>query len=102
MSDEYPTEAELEALKNWQPPGVGWSGSEPWLGILWLCDGAWNQYMGSIRWDDEAKQMTFATGGWSGNEDIIGALMENVMAQAMLWQSSHRGGKFIYGLRANP
>ncbi len=38
----------------------------------------------------------FATGGWSGNESIIGALNRNVMVRALCWRVSARGGLHIY------
>lgn len=98
MSDAYPTEAELEAIKNWEPGGDDWSHAA-WLGVLQECSDAWNHDMGHALWDDKTKQMTFVTGGWSGNEDVLGALSENRLAHSMLWQSSHRGGRCIYGLR---
>lgn len=37
----------------------------------------------------------FATGGWSGCEDVIDAMEENLwIGQA--WESSHRGGLHVY------
>lgn len=42
---------------------------------------------------------TFATGGWSGNEDIIASMQENLAAWLALWESTHRGGKFIFSMR---
>jgi hypothetical protein len=46
--------------------------------------------------DGDEEYIRFATGGWSGNESIIGALRKNFMVQAMCWQMSARGGLFIY------
>jgi hypothetical protein len=40
----------------------------------------------------------FVTGGWSGNEDCLGALRSNVMIFALYWESSHRGGMEVYRL----
>ena len=37
-----------------------------------------------------------ATGGWSGNESIISSLQDNIMFWSMYWESSHRGGLFIF------
>lgn len=95
MSD-YPDSAELTAIKKWKPVGH-WVGSTPWLPILELCDQAWNHDMGKVV--RNGTEVTFITGGWSGNEDIIGALGDNLSAYSLLWLESHRGGKHIFGVR---
>ena len=40
------------------------------------------------------KQITLTTGGWSGNEAIIGAIPAFV--DDFYWYSSQRGGKHVY------
>ena len=37
-----------------------------------------------------------STGGWSGCEDLIGALQENTIFWMMCWVSSRRGGHFEF------
>lgn len=37
-----------------------------------------------------------ATGGWSGNEDIIRALQENYVVWGITWQLSERGGRYVF------
>ena len=96
MSD-YPDSADLHKIEHWKPMKP-WSGARPWLPILGLMEDAWNMDMGSVRWNDAKTEATFVTGGWSGNEDIIEAMHGNFSARSILWQSSHRGGKFIYGV----
>ena len=39
---------------------------------------------------------TLITGGWSGNESIIGALDGNVSVRLFYWESSFRGGRHTY------
>lgn len=39
--------------------------------------------------DDKIK---IATGGWSENEEIVAALMQNSLFVALFWESTHRGG----------
>lgn len=97
MSD-YPDTAELAAIASFSP-GEKWSGSEPWLPILQLCCDAWNHDMGVVRVTDDGKQWTFITGGWSGNEEILEELDRHQTARHMLWLESHRGGKYVYGVR---
>jgi hypothetical protein len=41
----------------------------------------------------------FATGGWSENEELIGALNQNNLARAFAWCLSARGGLHIYRYR---
>lgn len=40
-----------------------------------------------------------STGGWSGNEDLIGALRENVLWWAFNWYSSKRGGHYVFKVK---
>ena len=37
-----------------------------------------------------------STGGWSGNEDLIGAMQNNAMLWIMTWVSSRRGGHYTF------
>ncbi len=37
-----------------------------------------------------------ATAGWSGNEDIIGALQENILFWTRFWEQTNRGGAYIF------
>ncbi len=95
MSD-YPDSAELTAIQTWTP-GPKWSGGAPWLPILDLCDQAWNHDMGKVV--RKGTEVTFITGGWSGNEEILSMLESNFSAYSMLWLESHRGGKHVFGVR---
>jgi|SRR5690625_1557337 len=38
----------------------------------------------------------FLTGGWSGNESLIGALRENLMVWGFAWQVSTKSGLHIF------
>lgn len=93
----YPDSADIKAIEQWNP-GPEWSGSESWLPILTLMEEAWNHDMGRVIWNDARTECTFITGGWSGNEEILGAMSDNFAARSMLWLSSHRGGKEVYGV----
>lgn len=41
-----------------------------------------------------------STGGWSGNESIIGAMQKNRMVWNFLWEQSRRGGHYVFDKRA--
>lgn len=45
------------------------------------------------------RQWHVSTGGWSGNEDLIGALQDNRMFWLTCWVQSQRGGHYIFETR---
>lgn len=45
---------------------------------------------------EEGGMYRLATGGWSGNEDLLSALRSNALVHLLYWQSSHRGGLVYY------
>lgn len=87
--DGYPTEASLATLTAWDihdPLGwvefarKGWRYGDDYFKV--------DQRNGRVRVD-------FSTGGWSGNEDIVGAMKANVVLWIITWQESRRGGHFV-------
>ncbi len=42
------------------------------------------------------RRWRFATGGWSGNESLQGAMMGNRMARALAWKMSRKGGLTVW------
>lgn len=86
----YPTEEELERIRTW-----------PWqdfVGLLEFVNAQcwWPRPDCGFRKFDDLYEL--ATGGWSGNEEVIDALHHNPMFNALCWQSSHRGGLHVYKL----
>lgn len=90
-------EGDLTMLETFDPkfgPGV------------WLlnAEGAWDSDFGKVvtkrvykvRAAEYAVQTTFITGGWSPNEDVIEAMHRNTILWMLCWESSHRGGKFVF------
>ena len=83
--DGYPTEETLEYIKNYQ---------EAPLTLIEYVLAAWH-------WPEYAKWeppiLELHTGGWSGNEEIIQALMESKsLFWNFFWQKSERGGHYYF------
>lgn len=88
MSD-YPTEGELEKIETWQVDNLkAYHELMDFINSIW-----WSPDFGWRRFENT---YTLATGGWSGNEDIIGALRHNQIFWMMYWKSSERGGKYVF------
>lgn len=88
---EYPTEDELERIRTWDVL------TEPLAGYLdfvrscwWRPDWGWRQTRWSLR---------LSTGGWSGNESIIGAMQRNFLIWSLTWLSSRVGGHYHFTFR---
>ena len=86
--EEYPTKKDLEIVSNYKVKDFdSFKGLADFILSIW-------------HWEDWAtlrgKTLRLATGGWSGNEEIIGAIEKNTMFQMMCWQKSQRGGLHIY------
>ena len=80
-TDDYPTEEELERIRTWKPTD---------------CEGLWDLIRSIWHWaplaDVEGGMWRLATGGWSGNEDIVQAMNDNRVFWGLCWQRSERGG----------
>ncbi len=84
--DRYPTEETLNAISKYK-------GSYKTLmnEIAFL----FADY-GRCEFRDIDSAWEVATGGWSGCEEVIGALRENTMFWMMCWRLSKRGGYFEF------
>jgi hypothetical protein len=87
-TDPYPTDDELLKIQNW--PADDLDGLINYL----RNDNIWHPTYGFSNFDGTRWILT--TGGWSGNEEIIGAMQNNDMWWMMHWQSSERGGRYIF------
>lgn len=54
----------------------------------------YNEDYGKI--DFDGTTLRISTGGWSGNEDILSALQDNIGFWTRYWCEVHRGGLFIF------
>lgn len=97
--DGYPTEATLDVIKKWpmENPDAN-------VALIEYCQRAWSypEYFrrGSRRSSRPTGRLVrtwhVSTGGWSGNESIIDAMMENWLFWATSWVSSRRGGHYEF------
>lgn len=87
-ADGYPTDDELERIKTW-PHG-------DFIGLLEFVNANCWWPSPDCGFKRTGRKFRLATGGWSGNEEVIDALESNPMFVALCWQSSHRGGLRIY------
>ena len=92
---EYPTVEELERIKNWDR-------TLPVMELLDDIESLWHwpewgfkkhQGLNSLR--RKVLKVELHTGGWSGNEEIIMALQENVF-WLLYWEKSIRGGHYYF------
>lgn len=81
----YPSDETLDLIEKWP--------HTDFAGLLAFVRSAWEypEY-----WKVRGRWHRVVTGGWSGNEDLIGALKSNAVFWAMYWQSSHRGGLYHF------
>jgi hypothetical protein len=93
--DPYPTEDELTKVRVWPISShadcVGLL--EYVRGLWWATDWGWTESYGT---EDYVRKYQISTGGWSGNEDLISALMDNQMFWALAWESTRRGGHYVF------
>ena len=100
--DGYPSEEQLRDIQNWEVKS-----SEDILKLfryiqtLWWPDDHYfhidkrtsaSKYNGGSRYT----RAVVHTVGWSGNESIIDSLMNNWMAWSLTWQSSKKGGHYVF------
>jgi hypothetical protein len=84
----YPSEESLELIKNW--PSSDFEGLMVFVYTLWN----YNKY-----WKQKGNTYRISTCGWSGNEDIICALMDNRIFWMLCWESSKRGGHYVFKVK---
>jgi len=86
--DGYPTAATLDAISNWPLEDVG---------------GLWQFIIKAWKYKDyfriKGHLLHLSTGGWSGNEDIISAMMRNTLVWYMCWKSSRKGGHHVFKIK---
>jgi hypothetical protein len=99
----YPDPEELESIRTW-PAGYGPKGGPAHRDLMEYVEEHW-MYANAGYWtwviDTKKKVVSYSlsTGGWSGNEDIIQAMGQNIMFWACCWVSSKRGGHYEFEVK---
>lgn len=86
----YPSEEALDEIQKW-PIGENWNMLLARVEELW----SYESYVSRDEEKEHNKHIShwrFVTGGWSGNESLIGALQENRLFWRTCWWLSQRGG----------
>ena len=97
--DGYPEEHELKKIREWDYRDC--SGLMEYVQSLWR----WaERQISAVDTQDELSgkpviRYSISTGGWSGNEDIIGAMFQNRMFWSLCWVQSRRGGHYIFEVK---
>ena len=89
--DNYPDEASLKAIREWDILKNGVNG----LVDLIEENTNWPDWSFSIA-GKRVLRFEYHTGGWSGNEDVIDALRENLLFWSMFWRKSTVGGHYYF------
>lgn len=98
MTERYPSEVELKAIEDWQGTPAELI---DFIGNIWAYRDAsdWAIRNGRDSMSRKVFKVNFSTWGWSGNEDILGAL-QGTWFWMHFWWSSRRGGH--YELQISP
>jgi len=95
--DGYPTKEELEKISSWDL--ADFKGMMEFIKELWeFADWGWSE-SDEPDWlhkDRTNRVYRISTGGWSGNEEIIGAMQKNSIVWFLNWWESRRGGHYIF------
>lgn len=90
-SSEYPSNEELTKIALWKI-----NFKSDFLALMEYIHGLW-AYANDGYWEQKGDVFMISTAGWSGNEEIIAALQENLYFWLVYWQQSTRGGHYIFG-----
>ena len=98
--DGYPTEDTLTRIRSWPVETFDdMASAMDFAGRAWSYPDRWECIE---RWEDPdwpsrpQRVYRFSTGGWSGNESVIGAMQKNRFGWLVTWVESRRGGHYIF------
>lgn len=91
--DGYPTDKFLNWIESFNPTEMKWI---DFIEILadawWMAD--WGFKLKRKR--NGKRTLELHTGGWSGNEEIIAALRQNIFFFPMTWEKTYAGGHYYF------
>ncbi len=87
MDNDYPSDEFLKSIEEW-PHSI------PWPELLDSIKGHWKY--ADMMWHEKGGVYYISTGGWSGNEGIIGAMQSNFLFWSMCWVASRTGGHYLF------
>lgn len=97
--DGYPHECDLERIESWHVGDGPLFSLLDFIGRRWSYPDRWIKDDHVDGMGHEVWRCRCSTGGWSGNEDLIGALRENFFAWSLAWYQSRRGGHHEFWVR---
>ena len=92
--DGYPTEELCSFIESFDY-------RQGWVNLMDIIMKCWSYphpYSNSYK-EDGFIVYELSTGGWSGNEDLIGSLQDNHLFWLMNWHSSRRGGHYVFKVK---
>ena len=99
LMTDYPNEEDLERIRSWE---INSNADLKQVFEFAFDEDVWNHTYGRISGPEVVECLELedryrvSTGGWSGNEDVIGALQENVVWWLFAWHQHTRGGHYVF------
>ena len=87
---DYPTRFALQRIQKWDCVDDG----APESLLAFIRDECW--WMPEWGWEEKRGVYWISTGGWSGNEEIIGALRQNSLFWSLCFISMRTGGHYTF------
>lgn len=101
-NNPYPTDKELAVIRKWDIIRYTIPDLVEYVRCLWNYADIdfFNLHTGREHLFRKAcMKLELHTGGWSGNEDIIGALQQNFLFWSMFWRKHTAGGHYWFEIR---